>query len=157
MAGGNHQKQPRKSWLTQQRERFGDNWVDKVDLIVIHNNLLRILTDISKGYFDCTEGGGDMRDFCHTRIYSSLYEYSYKKYVVLGDILNALTIMHEYGMGSQNTPNIINEVMNLRRSYEAVVTTLQNYRINYDSTAFMKMVQVLKDFKNYIDLNNALI
>lgn len=150
----NNNMKPRKNWFGQKREQFGNNWIDRVPINDIQNNRLRIIQDISRGNFDYN--GQDMIDFCDQRIINGIIEYCDRKVAEFIEITNGLNTLNSTNGASGNTPLVLQNCIYVLDIYRNIKDSLEAFRMTQDITIFINMMQNVKTFRNYIDLNRAL-
>ena len=153
MAQNNNMK-PRKNWFGQKRDQFGNDWLNRIPVNDILNSRLRIIQDISKGNFDYN--GQDMIDFCDQRIINGIIEYSDRKVAEFVEITNGLAMLQSTAGASGNTSIVLQNCKCVLDIYRNIKDSLEAFRMDQDITRFINMMQNIKNFRNYIDLNRAL-
>ena len=147
-------QQQRKSWMTMKREQFGKDWYVKVKPNELFRNRLRILQDISYGNFKVE--GDDMKDLMDSGLIKSLIEYVDGKEAELGEIVNSLSFIINNNAGNEKTVIVFTNCNNCFTAYKLSNEYLRKFYMTKDITIFIKFMNVINEFRNYIDLNNAL-
>lgn len=150
-----------KSWIEQQRERFGTDWVSKLSSqndprkpSEISRNAFRIINDIARGNFDMEN---DYKDFMFQMIVAkSVLSYCYQRAAALKEIVEAFnnlktTQPNLYNSGTAMVHNRCMLSMNIyMKSYEELYL-LTEY--GGDVTHFINFQHNLSAERNYLDLN----
>ena len=150
----NNNGNKRKNWFGMKRDQFGNDWLNRVQPNDIQNNCLRIIQDMATGNFD--PNGQDMIDFCDSRVINAIIEYSDHKVAKLTEIVNGLVVLQSSDRCSANTPLVLESCNPSLQIYKNVKDSLEAYRLYGDITLFVTMLQNLRNFRNYIDLNRSL-
>lgn len=155
MAKGNNNNR-RKNWFEQQRERYGDAWLDRIADNELSNNCSRVMQDIARGNFDIN--GTDFQDFVYQgRMICKVKEYSGTKAAEFHEICKGLTaIMNDTNLQSSNTAPTLERCQKILEIYWATFQYLEAYMMTGDPTHIVRWQQDLKCYRNYIDLNRAL-
>lgn len=147
-------RKPRQSWLTRQREQYGDDWVNTATPDVINKNRFNLVQDIAFGNFNAYDAK-EITDFSNRRILLTIEEYIANKVVVLQDIVNGLTIL-----ATSNSPksSFTNEINNYYMAALSAYTVLYNYIEKYKLTGDVNYLVALNNdivpYRNYVNLNN---
>ena len=149
----NNNNKPRKNWLSQKRDQFGTDWINRVNPTDNLNNRLRILQDICRGNFDYN--GQDIVDFSNEKILNSVLEYVENKTLGLTEIVNGLTSLQYTSQASGNTALVLENCNYALTIYRNIKENLELFRLTYDKTIFITIMQNMKNFRNYIDLNRV--
>lgn len=150
----NNNANKRKNWFGMKRDQFGNDWLNRVQPNDIQNNCLRIIQDMARGNFD--PNGQDMIDFCDSRVINAIIEYSDHKVAKLTEIVNGLVVLQSSDRCSANTSLVLESCNPSLQIYKNVKDSLEAYRLYGDITLFVTMLQNLRNFRNYIDLNRSL-
>jgi|SRR5574344_26639 hypothetical protein len=150
---------PRKNWFQMQKERFGDDFLNRINVRDIDNNRLRILQDISKGNFDINT---DMVYFCDQRIINSVIDYASRKTALFREMSEALNLSISANRQSANTAPVLNNVANVLFVYSKIWEMLDTFRMSvmncgtYDITIFIQLQDIMNKYRDYLDLNRCL-
>lgn len=183
MANNNNNK--RKNWFSQQRERFGDNWLSRVSNDDIRNNCQRILSDMARGNLTLD----NEKDICDLvaddRVISILKDYSGIKMSEFMEINKSLNIMTEVfssqlvaalrnqghcvsveletaitnnliSYRTTNTDATVYRTQKILEIYADVYNSLEAFMVSKDMTFMIRLQQNLRNYRNFIDLNRAL-
>lgn len=150
----NNNRQPRKNWFGQKRDQFGDNWLDRIAAKDIQNNRLRILQDIARGNFDCNST--DLKDFCDNRVISQIIKYADIRVSEFSEIVNGLATLINSGNVTPNTHLVFDRCNNVLLIYRNIKESLEAFIVTYDITIFINMMQNMRNYRDFIDINRAL-
>ena len=147
-------RKPRQSWLTRQREQFGDDWVNTASPDVINKNRFNLVQDIAFGNFNPYDAQ-EIADFSNKRILLTIGEYVANKVVVLQDIVNGLTIL-----ATSNSPksSFTNEINNYYiaslNAYLILYNYIEKYKLTGDVNYLIALNNDIVPYRNYVNLNN---
>ncbi|MGN1394554.1 MAG: hypothetical protein ACI4V7_11100 [Succinivibrionaceae bacterium] len=147
-------RKPRQSWLTKQREQYGDDWVNTATPDVINKNRFNLVQDIAFGNFNAYDAK-EIADFSNRRILLTIEEYVANKVVVLQDIVNGLTILATSNSPKSNFTNDINNYyMAALNAYLLLYNYIEKYKLTGDVNYLIALNNDIVPYRNYVNLNN---
>lgn len=82
----------RKSWMAQQREKFGESFIGTVRLDVLYNNLERILEDIAEGRVE-KDKDFTVNGFYNSTFVNAMHKFCNARYIYFGQMYTAFNAM----------------------------------------------------------------
>ena len=147
-------RKTRQSWLTRQREKYGDDWVNTAAPDIINKNRFNIVQDIAFSNFNAYDAK-EIADFSNRRILLTMEEYIANKVVVLQDIVNGLTILATSNSPKSSYTNDINNYyIAALNAYTLLYNYIEKYKLTGDVNYLIALNNDIVPYRNYVNLNN---